>query len=245
MSTPTTPMAALITPAPRHKIGARDDGPLLGYFIAGSSTQTLSCGNGNLFTTSSAYGGCYGTDYVASTSTLDYGCTQATTRNGVQSGGVVTCVPGSVFWTCITQTIFATFPNISPVTNYFCGGSYSALTIYRDFPSTLSSTLTSSSSQSSSSTFTSPFSTTPTAPSPTQSTEPPHQSPSSVAWISGPVIGAVALIAFVSFAIWYIRNQRRKRSTLQEYRLSYITQQEEQKHMMGMVGSSSARNELP
>jgi len=107
--------------------------------------QTLSCGNGNLFTTSSAYGGCYGTDYVASTSTLDYGCTQATTRNGVQSGGVVTCVPGSVFWTCITQTIFATFPNISPVTNYFCGGSYSALTIYRDFPSTLSSTLTSSS----------------------------------------------------------------------------------------------------
>lgn len=99
--------------------------------------------------------------------------------------------------------------------------------------------------QSSSSTFTSPFSTTPTAPSPTQSTEPPHQSPSSVAWISGPVIGAVALIAFVSFAIWYIRNQRRKRSTLQEYRLSYITQQEEQKHMMGMVGSSSARNELP
>jgi hypothetical protein len=39
MSTPTTPMAALITPAPRHIIGARDDGPLLGYFIVGSSSE--------------------------------------------------------------------------------------------------------------------------------------------------------------------------------------------------------------
>lgn len=33
MPTPTTLMAALVTPAPRHVIGARDDGPLLGYFI--------------------------------------------------------------------------------------------------------------------------------------------------------------------------------------------------------------------
>ncbi|PMD16758.1 hypothetical protein NA56DRAFT_301532 [Hyaloscypha hepaticicola] len=237
-------MAALITPAPRHMIGARDDGPLLGYFIVipGSSTQTLYCGAGNIFITSGDYGGCYGTDYVASTSTLAYGCTDQITRTGDQSGGLVTCTPGTVYWTCVTQTIFATFPNISPVTNYFCGNDYSALDIYRDIPSTTSSpTLTSSSSQSPSSTSTSPLSTTITAPTTAQSTAPAHKSASSEAWIAGPVLGTVALIALISIAIWYFRNRRRE----QNYRFSYITQQEEQKHVSGTVESGSSRNELP
>lgn len=47
-------------------------------------------------------------------------------------------------------------------------------------------------------------------PAATQSSTP---SPSSKAWIAGPVIGAVVLIAFISFALWFIRHKRRERFT--------------------------------
>jgi hypothetical protein len=86
-----------------------------------------------------------------------------------------------------------------------------------------------------SSTSTSPFAPTVTASPTAQSTAPAHKSASSEAWIAGPVLGTVALIAFISIAIWYLRNRQRERSAWQE----------EQKRVSGIVGSGSSRSELP
>jgi hypothetical protein len=180
MSTPTTLTTSLVTPAPRQILAQRDDGPLLGYYIALNPTTSecrdqrlcseitsladsplvvsLYCATTEVFTTSGRYGGCYGTDYVAATSTLNTGCIDAVTTTGVQNAGIITWYEtgehppswnmidnvlyssiNTVFWTCVTQTGFQTYPDITPFTNYVCGEAYSALTIYRDLPYTSSS----------------------------------------------------------------------------------------------------------
>jgi hypothetical protein len=184
MSAPTTLTTSLVTPATRQILAQRDDGPLLGYYIdLNPSTSecrdqrpcsgitsladfplvvSLYCETTEVFTTSGRYGGCYGTDYVAATSTLNTGCRDVKdnviTTTGTQNAGIITWYEtgehlpswnmidnllyssiNTVAWTCITQTGFQTYPDITPFTNYLCGGAYSAFTIYRDIPSTTSS----------------------------------------------------------------------------------------------------------
>jgi hypothetical protein len=179
MSTPTTSTTSLVTPAPRQILAQRDGGTFLGYYIelnpssgeccdqrlcSGITSladfplvQPLNCGPTEVFTTSGTYGGCYGTDYVALTSTLYTGCRDVTTA-GTQNTGIITwyetrehlpswnmidnVLYSSInpdLYTCVTQTGFQTYPDMTPFTNYLCGQGYSALTIYRDIPSTTSS----------------------------------------------------------------------------------------------------------
>ncbi|KAE9366392.1 hypothetical protein N431DRAFT_446560 [Stipitochalara longipes BDJ] len=87
------------------------------------------------------------------------------------------------------MTVYQTYPdNVDPMTNFFCAVPTGA------------ASSTSSSSISSPLSSPSPF----TAPSSPSST-------SSKAWIAGPVLGSLALIAVIGFGLWYIRNQRRHR----------------------------------
>jgi hypothetical protein len=41
--------------------------------------QTLTCGEGDIYTESSGFAGCYGTSYLASYTTLYYGCSDVST----------------------------------------------------------------------------------------------------------------------------------------------------------------------
>lgn len=106
MATLTSTFATLVTPAPN--VGrAIKGGDFLGYYIGAASSeysqalywfqisdqllaQTLSCGTDQAFTTSGRYGGCYGTDYLSSVTTLNTGCTPILTASGNQIGGIVT-----------------------------------------------------------------------------------------------------------------------------------------------------------
>lgn len=63
---------------------------------------------------------------------------------------------------------------------------------------------------SSTSTNSTPSST--SSPSPTTTPTSSSSSSSGKAWIAGPVLGSLALLALICFGLWYIRNQRRRRA---------------------------------
>lgn len=226
---------AVITPAPI--IAERDgNGPVWAYWPTGTSIQTFFCGTDETYATSLNYGGCYGTDYLASSKPIHYGCTQLLSTASGLDNGVIQCILPSA--SCITQTIYATSPDIGDsVTDYFCGvgGAWSALTVFRDIPSTSSSSSSSTSSSFPSSTSSLPSTTSSASPnssstvaSPTSSststpTSTSHKSgsSSSKAWIAGPVLGAIAVLGFVAFLVWYFWNRKRKSNLAAENRQSH------------------------
>lgn len=223
MATLTTFATSLITPPPYLAARATSINQEWGYWIVNASyTQELTCNPTEIFTTSSVWGGCYATTYVQSTSTLMYGCSEVSSL-GSQVGGVTSCDNS-----CITQTIYQTFPTIDPLTNYFCADAWDAFTVYRTIPVTTSSSSSSTSSSSSStpsqtSTPTSTSSTSSTTPSQTQTSVPTPSS--SKAWIAGPVIGVLALIALIAFVLWFLRRRRQRannNATTQQPPASYL-----------------------
>lgn len=81
-----------------------------------------------------------------------------------------------------------------------------------------------------------------TTPAATQFSTP---APSSKAWIAGPVIGAVALIAAIAFALWFIRHKRRERAiTGQSRQDGYVSYDAVPQHVE-MTNTGYVKAELP
>ncbi|KFY36243.1 hypothetical protein V494_05188 [Pseudogymnoascus sp. VKM F-4513 (FW-928)] len=86
-------------------------------------------------------------------------------------------------------------------------------TIFYVVPATASASPTGSSSSSTKPTSTGPTATTAPAPvssSTTPPTTPPHSSTTSKAWIAGPVLGAIAVVALILGLLFYMRRRGRK-----------------------------------
>ncbi|PMD26821.1 hypothetical protein NA56DRAFT_641474 [Hyaloscypha hepaticicola] len=129
MSTTTPTAASLTTPAAR--LAQRDTSNVyLGYYISGTSTSTQYCGPGEIFTTSNTWAGCYQSTQVATPTSLYTNCTSISNPT-VYVAGLAICTTES----CFTQTVYQTYPNISPMTNFYCAPTgWPATVVYRNIP---------------------------------------------------------------------------------------------------------------
>ncbi|ATY65982.1 hypothetical protein A9K55_001822 [Cordyceps militaris] len=203
-------MAAQITDSPKFE----------GWYIhPDGTTEALTCPQGT-FTVSGKFAACCGQSKCAIATTCK------DNKLTYDNFAIGSC-PGSAV--CQTMSVMAA-PGATDVTSsIFCAQYWYAIEAYRDTVpvTTASATTTSSSSSTSASTGSTPTSNTASSTTdPSSSTAPlgttaptrPAASPdpstggsASKAWIAGAVVGALAGLALLAFAIWFLRRRAQKK----------------------------------
>ncbi|KAF2806207.1 uncharacterized protein BDZ99DRAFT_479483 [Mytilinidion resinicola] len=214
MSTATTLIRSVITPAPRQapELLRRQSGlygPLLGYYnsVYGdtSSWQALTCDSDQVFSTSNVFAGCVESSSIGLPMLVD--CLQTQISVVSISGTTLMCS------NCVKQTIYETTPAAGTAYyNYFCAEGYSALTIFREtqgISSSFSSTSTNTTPASTSALSIPPTATPTTSTTPSPSSQ-PTQSKTNQAWIAGPALGAAAFVV-ACIALGFVVYTRRRR----------------------------------
>ncbi|KAJ6123901.1 hypothetical protein N7471_011218 [Penicillium samsonianum] len=183
----------------------------MGWYLGPSATEAMT--DAHTWTTSGNYAvGCDGTS-----------CRFATNCNNNQitydDGATGSCDSA----TCVTMTIFQTFPYATPsASNIFCGFHWEANTIYRELQATTTTESTSSPTPSTTTSQRSPTATTGLAKDSQASQSPtptvaPTTTSSSKAWIAGAVIGPLAGVAIIAALVfWRIYRRKQKEPSLSQ-----------------------------